>query len=120
MLPLDEAWLAVVLAELGKLDEAEVLALRARKMPTEDPEWQVFTRFALGAVRAAQGRDGEAETLLREALARAEDYDYTWMQLEPLRKLAQLLRAAGRDDEACELEERLAELAPALSTARIA
>ena len=43
-----------------------------------------------------------------------------WMQLEPLRKLAQLLRAAGREDDAAALEERRAELAPALSAAQIA
>jgi class 3 adenylate cyclase/tetratricopeptide (TPR) repeat protein len=120
VLAIVEAFLALVLAELGKVDEAEVLALRARSTPTEDPEWLVCTRLALGVVRAAQGRVDEAEILLREALGAAEASDYRWMQLEPLRKLAQVLRAAGRDDEAAALEERRAELAPALSAAQIA
>ena len=51
MLALAEAWLATVLAELGKIDEGEVVALRARSTPTEDPEWQVFTRVLAAAPR---------------------------------------------------------------------
>ena len=59
----------------GKVDEAERLALQA--IETVGPEDQLSiwtTRMALGVVRAAQGRDAEAEQLLRdsvEAFARA-------------------------------------------------
>jgi tetratricopeptide (TPR) repeat protein len=80
----------------------------------------VLAPLAVGVVRAAQGRYDEAEELLRVSLGEAEETEYRRLQREPLRYLAQFLRERGRDDEAAVFEERLAELVPASSTARIA
>jgi hypothetical protein len=76
----------------------------------------------LGQVRAAQGRDEEAEELFREALATVADTDFRAIEHEVLEPYAQFLRDRGRDDEADRLDERRAELFPAAakSSARIA
>ncbi len=61
--------LSQLYVELGRVDEAEVLALQARKtVGPHDMASRATTRMAHGLVRAAQGRDEEAERLLREAL----------------------------------------------------
>ena len=78
------------------------------------------TRVALGLVRAAQGRDEEAEALLREALSILDGTDYRRYRFEPLEALAGFLRERGRVAEAAPYEERLAELAPARSAAPMA
>src|SRR5262245_19557700 len=57
-----QRFLAQILVERGKVEEAERLALQA--IETVGPEDQLSvwtTRMALGVVRAAQGRDAEAE-----------------------------------------------------------
>ena len=79
------------------------------------------TTMTLGVVRAAQGRDEEAETLLREALAAAER-DSKFALLEPLETIARFLRERGREDEAEVYDNRLLALTPAAvnSSARIA
>ena len=54
------------LADLGKVDEAERLALEAVATPCrEDTMCQIFATTALASVRAAQERDDEAEELFR-------------------------------------------------------
>jgi class 3 adenylate cyclase/ATP/maltotriose-dependent transcriptional regulator MalT len=111
--------LAMVLAEQGKLDEAERHALEARE--TVGPEDRVSvssTKLGLGVVRAAQGRDEEAEALMREAVEGFALYDLYALEHWALRYLAEFLRARGRDDEAAGYEERRAGLAP-VSTAPI-
>jgi len=113
--------LAQVLLEQGKLDEAERYALESRKtVGPRDMSSRATTRVALGLVRAAQGRDDEAETLLREALEILDATDYHRFRIEPLEALATFLRERGRPDEAAPYEERLAELVPARSAAPIA
>ncbi len=115
--------LAEVLAVQGKLEEAERYALEARE--TVGPEDRVSlatTLLALGAVRAAQGRDEEAELLMRDAVAGLAQLEYRAAEVEALEALAQFLRERGRDDVA-DVETRLAELvalAPAYSTLAIA
>jgi len=70
--------------------------------------------MALGLVRAAQGREEEAEALLREAYAMVADTDHRASQLETWNTLARFLRDRGRAEE-------LAQLDPApRSTAKIA
>ena len=76
-------------------------------------------RMVLGLVRAAQGRDEEAELLLREALAVLAETDFRNSEPEPLTALARFLRERGRDEEAAELEDRLAALLQPESAARI-
>ena len=110
--------LAQLLVCTGKVDEAERLALEARE--TVGPEDRVSvatTTMALGVVRAAQGRDDEAELLLGEALKRLEQSPFRSAEVEALRVYADFLREAGRDYEAAPLEARVAELSP-VSTAR--
>ena len=76
-------------------------------------------RMVLGLVRAAQGRDLEAEMLLREALDVLSATDFRNGEPEPLAALAAFLRVRGRDDEASELDERVASMLQPESAARI-
>ena len=76
--------------------------------------------IALGAVRAAQGRDDEAEEQYLSALAIAQESDFKVLELEPLERLTAFLRDRGRPDEAAAYVRRSAELSPPVSTARIA
>jgi tetratricopeptide (TPR) repeat protein len=106
---------------VGKLVEAERLALEARESVGRDDRVSLSTtKLALGAVRGAQGRDDEAERLIREALDELETFGYGWAELEALDELAWFLRARGREDEAADYEARLVELTPSRSAARIA
>ena len=121
VLPDQQAALAETLADLGKVDEAERLAIDARSNAgVRDTSAQVAAATALAAVRAAQGRGPEAEELLDSALALARDGDFKVFELEPLARMIDLQRSAGRNG-ASPYEARLAELTPVpSSTARIA
>ena len=112
--------LAQVLLELGRIDEAERFALESRStVGAQDVSSRSTTRLALGLVRAAQGRDREAETLFREALEIVGESELCKHELEPLRTIVSFLRSRGRDAEAMSFEERLGQLAPLASSARI-
>jgi tetratricopeptide (TPR) repeat protein len=116
--------LAQTLVAAGKIDEAERVALQA--LQTVGPQDQVSlwtTRMALGVVRAAQGRDAEAEELLRDSVSAFAESGHRFPELQALEELVRFLRARGRDDEATLYEERAFALAPApvpVSTERIA
>jgi class 3 adenylate cyclase/tetratricopeptide (TPR) repeat protein len=113
--------LAQVLLEKGKVGEAERYALESLDtVGPRDMASRSTTRLALGLVRAAQHRDDEAEQLLRKSLEIVEQTDLRKHQIEPLTHLAGFLRQRGRDEEAAVYEERLAELVPTPSAARIA
>jgi hypothetical protein len=75
-------------------------------------------------VRAAQGRDDEAEALLSESIGILERSDYTRFLTEPLKAIIQFLEERERFPEAVAFEQRLAELRvgalPEESAARIA
>ncbi len=108
--------LAQVLLENGKTDEAERFALEARlTVGQHDHSSRATTRMALGLVRAAQGRDDEAETLLREALGVIADTDLRHVRCEILTALADFLWSRGRNDESQQLRAELAgySLSPA-------
>ncbi|HEY2074150.1 MAG TPA: tetratricopeptide repeat protein, partial [Gaiellaceae bacterium] len=112
--------LAMVLAEQGKLEEAERHALEARE--TVGPEDRISvgtTLLALGVVRAGQRRDDEAETLIREAVETFRLYEFRALEHWALRRLIDFLRDRARDDDAVVYEERRSSLGPS-STARIA
>ena len=97
--------LAEVLVHQGKVDEAECYALEAvRTVGPQDVTSLATTRMTLGLVRLAQGRDGEAETLLREAVAHASVLTRGRCLSATVARLAEFLRARGRTDEAAELE----------------
>ena len=112
MLPDLQASLAEVLAALGKVEEAERLALavQASSRP-EDPHFDVTVKGAMAAVRAAQGRDEEAETLYREALAGMSP-GFAALELEILERLVAFYRDRDRDDEAAACQSRIDELVP--------
>ncbi len=123
MLPDYQAVLAATLADIGKVDEAERLALEARQNASpEDTSCKIAATTALAAVRAAQGRDDEAEELFRSALALARAGNFEVFEIEPLERLTDFLRDRGRDDDTAPYEARLAELVPPAptSTERIA
>lgn len=108
---------AQLLAAQGKLGDAERLALAARQtVGPKDLTSLATTAMALGVVRAAQGRDDEAEPLLREAYATIAETEHLRTQAETLEALAQFLRERGRDMEAAELDERRDRLAAAPSS----
>ena len=121
----NQRMLAQVLAERGKLDEGERVALEAREtVGPEDAVSQLTTVMALGVVRAAQGRDDEAERLLRSAVDGLHRSAFRSSEPEALRYLIAFLCERARADEAAPYEARLAELdvaaPPAESAARIA
>ena len=71
---------------------------------------QLTTSLALGVVRAAQGRDEQAELLLRGAVEGLALTQFRASEPEALRYLVQFLRERGRADDAEPFEARLAEL----------
>jgi tetratricopeptide (TPR) repeat protein len=104
--------LAQVLVARGKIDEAERYAVEAREtVGPHDNISRSTTRMALGIVRAAQGRDEEAEALLREAVEILEGREVRLIRRELLSALARFLRERGRNQEAEEFEAELADYA---------
>jgi tetratricopeptide (TPR) repeat protein len=117
--------LAEILLEQGKIDAAEVYALKAMEtVGPQDVSSQSTTRKTLAMVRAAQGRDDEAESLFREAIDILERSEYTRFLSEPLKAIIQFLEERGRVEDVIGFEERLAELragaVPEETAARIA
>jgi tetratricopeptide (TPR) repeat protein len=110
--------LAQTLAAQGKVDEAERVALQALKTVGPEDKLSVWTtQMALGVVRAAQGRDTEAEALLRDAVDAFVESGHRFAELQALDELGRFLRDRGRDDEARVYEERAFELAPGAAPA---
>jgi class 3 adenylate cyclase/tetratricopeptide (TPR) repeat protein len=120
ILPEYQAALAHTLVDVGKLEEAERLALEARaNVVRQDPQGVIVTTSALGAVRGAQDEFEEARKLLESAYELAQEADLKVMELTPLTLLVRLLRQQGLEEQAAEYEERLTELAPS-EAARVA
>ncbi|HUP33594.1 MAG TPA: AAA family ATPase [Gaiellaceae bacterium] len=110
--------LAQVLVARGKVDEAERYALEAREtVGPHDTISRATTRMALGIIRAAQGRDEEAEVLLRDAVEIVEGKDLRLIRRELLAALARFLRERERIEEAEEVEAELATYDAALAPA---
>jgi tetratricopeptide (TPR) repeat protein len=97
--------LAEILVRRDKVDEAERYALEAiQTVGPQDVTSLATTQMALGLVRAAQGRDEEAEALLREAVHRASSLAPEWITTATARRLSEFLRARGRSEEAAKLD----------------
>ena len=120
-LPDLQASLAEALAALGKVEEAERLVLEIQARPKPDPHFEVTVIGTLAAVRAAQGRDDEAEELYRRALAGTKN-GFALLELEVLERLVVFYRDRDREDDAAACQARIAELVPSepASTERIA
>ena len=110
--------LAEVLVRRGRLDEAERLALEAIETVAEhDISSQATTTMSLGLVRAAQGKDAEAEAQLLHALSLVESTGFRGLEVWILTRLEEFLRSRDRNEEADAYAERRAEVAPALGDA---
>jgi class 3 adenylate cyclase/tetratricopeptide (TPR) repeat protein len=110
--------LAEVLVRRGRLEDAERVALEAVETVGEhDLSSRATTAMTLALVRAAQGRDGEAEALLLQGLEFVEETGFRGLELMALARIEQFLRERGRADEAALYRERLAEAAPAAGLA---
>jgi tetratricopeptide (TPR) repeat protein len=95
------AGLAIVLSDLGELDEAEALATDAMRLAANDDlASQVFGRVALAQVRTAQGRHEDAVALAREAVAMFAGAQTPVQRGEAWFALAHALHGTGRDAEA--------------------
>ncbi len=111
--------LAMVLVQLGRIDEAERMALEARESVGEQDRVSISsTKLGLGVVRAAQRRDEEAEELMLAAVEGFAHYDLRAFEHWALRYLAEFMRSRGRDAEAADYEARRVALAPS-STAEM-
>jgi class 3 adenylate cyclase/tetratricopeptide (TPR) repeat protein len=117
-----QRFLAQTLVARGKVDEAERVALEAIETVGHEDQLSIWTtQMALGIVRAAQGRDEEAEELLRDSVDGFFENGLRFAELQALDELVKFLRTRGRVDEADAYEERAAALGPvASSTERIA
>jgi tetratricopeptide (TPR) repeat protein len=100
-LPEAERVLAEALLELGRIEDAERHALRAAEVVAPgDVGTIATTRTALGRVRDAQGRDPEAERLLRDAIEVIDRTQYRSNSWEEYLALAEFLARRGREEEA--------------------
>jgi class 3 adenylate cyclase/tetratricopeptide (TPR) repeat protein len=122
LIPDYQGALAATLADLGRLEEAERLALEARANGSpEDTACRVVAITALAAVRDAQRRDDEAEELFDSAISLSREGGLEVFEIEALERFVRFLRERGRADEAERYEARLGELSVSgTSTARIA
>jgi tetratricopeptide (TPR) repeat protein len=106
-----QRFLAEVLLDQGRLDEAELYALKAvETVGPQDVSSQASTKTSLALVRATQGRDEEAEALLRESIAILERSEYSRFLSDPLEAMIQFLEERGRFEETASFERRLEEL----------
>jgi len=106
-----QRFLAEVLLGQDKVDEAEMYALRAiETVGPQDVSSQASTKRSLALIRAHQGRDDEAEALLRESIETLERSEYTRFLADPLEAIIEFLIGRQRVGEAVEFQRRLTEL----------
>ncbi|HET7760248.1 MAG TPA: hypothetical protein VFK62_10030, partial [Gaiellaceae bacterium] len=98
--------LALVYAELDRLDEAERWAARAEELGSaDDAVTQMLWRQARARVLARRGEHGEAERLALEAIEVGETTEDLNSKAEARADLAEVLALAGRVDEAAGVAE---------------
>ena len=110
MMPLIAGHLARVLAEIGKLDEAEELASSASRAAGEDDfHQQVAWRRGMARVDARLGRIAKALNHANEAVHLTRQSDWLNLQAETIEDLAEVEASAGNAKAACSaLEEAIA------------
>ena len=98
------------LCMLGQYDEAEPLAQLGRELGDEqDAATQMLWRQVQALVWSHRGQHEEAERMAREAVAIAEGTDALIWQGDALCDLAEVLRSAGRLQEAVTILEQALE-----------
>jgi tetratricopeptide (TPR) repeat protein len=88
------------LCALDRFDEAEPLTRRGRELAGDDSLDQKLWCGVQARVLAHRGEHAEAERLAREAVAGQEQSDNLTFQGDAWCDLAEVLAAAGRDEEA--------------------
>jgi class 3 adenylate cyclase/tetratricopeptide (TPR) repeat protein len=105
------ALLSRVLRAQGRGTAAAELAARVAEAASEQDLWsQVLYRLTSARVAASSGRHAEAEETAREALAIVEETDLLDLHGDALLDLAEILRLAGREEEARESVEAALDL----------
>jgi class 3 adenylate cyclase/tetratricopeptide (TPR) repeat protein len=95
------ASLAEVLCDMGRFEEADLLAAEvARDAPPDDLEVQVAWRSVRARTRTGGGDPSGAVPLAEEAAAIADSTDFVLLQAEAHRSLAEALVGVGRADDA--------------------
>jgi tetratricopeptide (TPR) repeat protein len=103
--------LAVILCDLGRLDEAEIYIELSRKTAAaEDVLSQARWRVARARVLASKGQPDDAVAVVREAVAALERTDTINFQADTQVHLGVVLGQAGRKEEAAEALERALKL----------
>ena len=110
--------------EQGRYEEARALVEAIDDVPAPaDSEWQIKRRGVNARLLAREGRIEEAEQLAREGVAIGAATDLLWFHADVLIDLAEVLRTAGRAEdaaaaatEALALYERKGIVASAAST----
>jgi class 3 adenylate cyclase/tetratricopeptide (TPR) repeat protein len=98
------------LCALGRYEEAEPLATLGRELGgEEDIATQMVWRQLQARVLAHRGEHAEAEVLAREAVAIGERTDSLYSQGDAYSDLAEVLAAAGREEEAAAALEQAVE-----------
>jgi class 3 adenylate cyclase len=87
------------LCALGRFEEAEALARQGRDLAGDDTS-EHFWRQVQALVLAHRGEHAEADRLAREAVAAVEQTDSLTFQGDAWYDLAEVLAAAGREEEA--------------------
>jgi tetratricopeptide (TPR) repeat protein len=88
------------LCALGRFEEAEALARQGRDLAGDDSTSEHFSRQVQALVLAHRGQHAEADRHAREAVARVEQTDSLTFQGDAWYDLAEVLAAAGREEEA--------------------
>src|SRR5204862_1306947 len=108
-----QRYLAQLLLEQGRVDEAEKFALAAREpVSPEDTVSRATTRVALAQVRAAQSRNDEAESLFAEALEIVSEGEHCRILLDVVQPYSSFLRDRGRGGWEASVDARLAQRVP--------